>query len=149
MKVAPSGPVTPLGGCTEVGDALGEQLLAVRAEETDQRGKVQEAPVVVLAYFDYEIPVAHERAAVGYLDLDVAESWLLKGVPGRLPYGSVKARPDTRTILTPGTDFQQLLPVMNGETRTAANKSCHVGLPFKVGLGPQPLSAPARRPPIT
>jgi hypothetical protein len=106
MKVAASRPVTPLGGRTEVGDALGKQLLAVRAEESDQRGEVQEAPVIVLAHFDYEIPIAHERSAGGYLDLAVAGPWLLKCIPGRFFYESVQARPDTRTILTPGTDFQ-------------------------------------------
>jgi hypothetical protein len=106
MKVAASSPVSPLGGRTEVGNALGEQLLAVRAEEPDQGGEVQEAPVIVLAHFDYEIPIAHERSAVGYLDLDVARPWLLKCIPGRFSYESVQARPDTHTIFTPGTDFQ-------------------------------------------
>jgi hypothetical protein len=106
MKVAASRPVPPLGGCTEVRDELGEQLLAVRAEEPDQGGEVQEAPVIVLAHFDYEIPIAHERSAVGYLDIDVAWPWLLKCIPGRFSYEGVQGRPDTRTILTPGTDFQ-------------------------------------------
>jgi hypothetical protein len=106
VKVAASRPVPPLGGRTEVGDALGEQLLAVWAEEPDQGGEVQEAPVIVLAHFDYEIPIAHERCAVGYLDLDVAGPWLLKCIPGCFPYKGVQARPDTRTILTPGTDLQ-------------------------------------------
>ncbi|MGO9408396.1 MAG: hypothetical protein ACLP41_14145 [Acidimicrobiales bacterium] len=67
---------------------------------------MQEAPVIVLAHFDYEIPIAHERSAVGYLDLDVAGTWLLKCISGRFSYEGVQARPDTRTILTPGTDFQ-------------------------------------------
>jgi hypothetical protein len=86
MKVAASRPVPPLGGRTEVGDALGEQLLSVRAEEPDQGGEVQEAPVIVVAHLDYEIPIAQERFAVGYLDLDVAGPWLLKCIPGRFLY---------------------------------------------------------------
>ena len=69
MKVASSRPVPPLGGSTEVRDALREQLLAVRAEEPDQRGEVQEAPVIALGYFDYEIPITNERSVVGYLDV--------------------------------------------------------------------------------
>ena len=70
-----------------MGDALSEQLLPVRTEETDQGREVQELLPLAVGHLDYDLAVTHERSAVRYLDVGPAGPRVSERAPGRFGYG--------------------------------------------------------------
>ena len=87
IEVASAPAVTPLGGRREMGNALTEQLLAVRPEETHQGREADEPLLMVVVHLDDEVTVAHPRPVTADLDLGIGRSGLAQGAAGRLRYG--------------------------------------------------------------
>ncbi len=70
-----------------MGNALAEQLLAVRPEEAHQGREADEPLLMVDGHFDDEVAVAHPRSVIRDLDLGIGGSGIDQGAAGRLCYG--------------------------------------------------------------
>jgi hypothetical protein len=70
-----------------MGNALAEQLRAVRPEESHEGREGDEPLLIVVAHFDDEVAVAHPRSAIEDLYLGIGGSGLVQGAAGRLCYG--------------------------------------------------------------
>ena len=124
-EVASAQPEAPPGRGAEVGNALGEQLRAVRPEEADQGRERDEPVIVVVDHLDDEVAVAHPRPAVGDLDLDLADRGVEQGAARRLGHGCPEGRADTSAALPPRVDLEDLAALEHREPRLAARERRH------------------------
>ena len=89
-------------------NALAEQLLAVRPEETHQGREADEPLLMVDGHFDDEFTVAHPRSVIDDLDLGIGGSSLVQGAAGRLCDGGPESRAHSNAALPPRVDLEDL-----------------------------------------
>ena len=98
-----------------MGNALAEQLLAVRPEEPHQGRETDEPLLVVVVHLDDEVAVAHPRSVVADLDLDIGDSGFVQSAARRLCYRCRESRAHSGAALPPRVDLEDLAALDHGE----------------------------------
>ena len=105
-------------------NALAEQVLAVRPEETHQRRERDEPVLMVVVDLDDEVTVAHPHSVIADLDLSIGGPGLAQGTAGRLRYGRSERCADSRAVLPPRVDLENFAAREHGEAGLATDERC-------------------------
>src|SRR3954447_26174303 len=107
-------------------NALAEQLLAVRPEETHE-GRERDEPLLgVVVHLDDEVTVAHPRSVGVDLDLCIGNAGgLAQGAAGRLRDGWPESRAHSSAALPPRVDLEDLAALEHGEPGLATYERRH------------------------